>query len=226
MNLSRIIALGLAALLLTGCAGITDVRQDQLYAPKPLNVASKTPAAVTTYRQLLKAAENAYEADALKAKPTPAVLIDTGIVAANANCRAWFAAVSDAERRFVQGQGNVGVVENAITAILGLAKASSGLVAAYGIGATAFEGYSSNYHSSVLSLGQHDIQSAVKNVMVQRANELRAQASSMTFPQAVDALDGYSRICSPETAIAITKSALSATTVTVDQAGALRSVVK
>ena len=188
------LTLALLALTLSACSTLTDVyeRQDALLAPKPLNAANKTPAAVTTYRAILKAAENAYEADAKKQTPTPAVLIDAGIAAANANCRAWFAAVSDADRRWSQGEGNSTRAERDYVDSRG-GQRTVQPHHRYGVAATAWSGFNQNFHSSVLNLGQHDIQSAVKNVMVQRANELRAQAPGMTFPQAADALDDYSR---------------------------------
>lgn len=218
-------------LLLAGCAGITDVisNQQALYAPAPLNATKgKVAPSLTDYQAAHAAAQAAYTRGLKSVAPgdVVVVLIDAGIVAANSNCRTWFAAVSNAELRFAQGQGNLGVVENAITGVLGAAKASYGLITGYGIAATALEGYNSNFHSSVLGMADYDLQAKITEIMAVRAEELRAGARGMTYPQANDAIDAYVSLCTPQAAKATVKSTLGATNTTVTATGALKSTAK
>lgn len=219
-------------LMLVGCAGLTDVIADRtLYAPAPLNAAkskSATSPALAAYQAAHAAVQKANSAMLPKADPADAVfaLVDAGIAAANSNCRSWFSAVSAAELRFAQGEGNLGVVENAITGVLGAAKASYGLITGYGIAATALEGYNQNFRSSVLGIADYDLQSKITEIMAERAAAMRAAGRTMTYPQALDAIDAYAGLCTPQAARATVKSAMGATSTVATPTGALRSTVK
>lgn len=221
--------LALCVVSLSGCASFTDVfkNQNKLYGPAPLNTVS-TSTAMGLYNTTLAAVQAGYANSLVNAPPDQqvAALIEAGIGAANANCRAWFALTSDAERKFTQGRGNVGILENAITAVLGLTQASSTLVSAYGIGAAGYEAYTNNFEASVLSIGHPDIQASLRSLMDSSAANLRASESTMTFPQAIDALDAYAALCSYQMARAVTSTALNGVNVSVSRTGALTATRK
>lgn len=229
----KIIIGSVLALLLSGCAGMSDVigNQQALYAPAPLNAAKSKSAiapALSAYQAAFAAAHAAYLGELKKTAPADAivVLVDAGIAAANGNCRTWFSAVSKAEQRFAQGEGNLGVLENAITGVLGAAKAGYGLITGYGIAATALEGYNQNFHSSVLGIADYDLQSKIIEIMTVRARELRATARDLTYPQAIDAIDAYVGLCTPQAAKATVKSSLGATSTVATPSGALKSTAR
>lgn len=196
--------------LMTGCAGMQEIveRQDKLRAPAPLLAARALPSITAAYRKAAHAAEEKF-VESIKAGDM-AGLVDAGIAASNANCRAWFAALSEADRRWTQGEGDQGIMGNLITATLGAIGAHSSAVAAYGIGATALSAYNSNFRTSILTMAQPELQAAVLRMMEARANELRGRAATLTYPRAVDALDDYARICTAANAAAITSAALQA----------------
>jgi hypothetical protein len=212
----------IAAVMLQGCAGWTDVikNRNNLYGPVPLNAAESAPA-LNAYRVTLAMGEKRYM-DALTGD-TLFAMVDSGIAAANGNCRKFFTDVSYADLVFKEGIGNQSVAMSAITAVLGAAKASYDVIAAWGIGTAALSAYNANFITSVLSMADYNIQSKVWEVMQSRAVTLRAEAPSMTYPQAVDAVAAYAVLCLPQAATAMLKSTLTATTTTVAPSGVLQS---
>jgi hypothetical protein len=75
--------------------------------------------------------------------------------------------------------------------------------------------------SNVLGMADYDLQTKVREAMTTRARDLRVQASTMTYPQAIDAIDAYAELCTPQAAKALTRSALTAVTTTVAPSGAI-----
>lgn len=214
----------LLALTLSGCAGLSTVvgSQETLYAAKPFEAGSQANA----YRLAAKAAQSAYEMS-LKGGGNPIVaLVDAGIATANGVCRDWLAKVNAADLRWQTGSGNIGIVESAITGILGAAGASSGLVAGYGIGATALNAYTQSFHSNVLGMADYATQAKMLEVMQISAAELRSEAPHLTYPAAIDRLEGYSALCTVQAARAAARSSMSATTTRASPAGTLQSIAK
>lgn len=216
--------MGIAALLLlTGCAGMSSIieQRQALYAPAPINVVAPAGAA---YSLAAKAAADGYVAS----KPGNAIaaMIDAGIVAANSNCRAWFGRLAAADQRWAQGEANLNVAENAVTAILGATKAASSVVAGYGVAATALSGYNGAFQASVLGMADGDLQAKVREIMTARAAEMRAGAAGLTYPQAIDQIEDYAQLCTTQAAKAAARSAMTATTATATAAGTVQSVAK
>lgn len=219
MNVRIALTIALVALL-TGCAGITDViqKREQLYGAKPLNVESPAPAA---YALAAAAARTAYSSSIAAQPTTIPGYVDAGIAAANANCRAWLLAVSAAEQRWRQGETNANVIMALITGVLGAANVHHDVITAYGLGSAAVQGYSQGFLSNVLGMADYDLQVKVREAMGARARELRAQAGGFTYPQAVDAIEDYGALCTPQAAKALSRSALTAVTTTVAPSGAV-----
>lgn len=216
--MKRLVILG-AAVLLAGCAGMTDViqKREALYQAAPINPPTVRPS-VDAYTQVLSAAQSAY---VLRTDGSAPSLLDAGIGAANANCRTWLGAVSAAEQRWRQGETNVGVLASLVTGILGAANVHHDMITAWGLGAAAWQGYSQGFLSNVLGMADYDLQTKVREAMIARAGELRAQAANMSYPQAVDAIEEYAMLCTPQAAKALSRSALVAVTTTVAPAGAI-----
>lgn len=214
----------LVAALLTGCAGLSDVieRRQQLYAPKPLSVGS----AVSAYQSASAAAKAGYQSalGGLSANPI-AAMVDSGIAAANHQCRQWLTAVNLASQKWEHGQGNLSVLHALLTGILGAVGAHSDLVTAYGLGSAAFVGYNRQFEHAVLAMADADIQAKLLEVMAARATQLRAEASTMSYPMALDAIEGYSALCSPSAAKAAVRSSLAVTAVTATPAGTIVAAV-
>lgn len=222
----RLLLAGIAALAMSvsGCAGMTDVieKREALYQAAPLNPPKAHPAA-DAYRKALATAQSAYTAHlgSAQASASPAELIDAGIVAANSNCRAWLGAVSAAEQRWRQGETNVSVLMSLITGILAAANVHNDVILAYGLGSAAYAGYSQGFVSNVLAMSDYDIQTKVREAMAERARALRTSQTAMTFPQAYDAIEEYQSICTPQSAKALARSAMTAVTTTVAPAGTI-----
>lgn len=215
---------GLFAVVLAGCASMTDIidHQKKLYAPTPIAAGST----VDVYRMTAAVARSAFESSVGKTGNPIAGMLDAGIVAANHNCRVWMNNVSQADMRFEQGQGNLNVAKTAVGAILGAVKAPYDLITAYGIGSTAVDAYNANFATSVLGVADHDLQSKVREVMAARADELRQAAAGMSYPQAIDAIEAYAELCSPQAAKAMARSSLTSTLTRATPAGTISSFAK
>ncbi len=224
MQAHHICAIAIAAIAVSGCAGITDViqKREALYQAQPIHAQNEHPAR-DAYRKSLSAARAAYAARISKADAasTPVELIDSGIVAVNSNCRAWFAAVSLADLRWRQGETNVSVLQGLITGVLAAAGVHADVMLAYGLGAAAYAGFSQGFLANVLFMADYDLQSKVREALAARAQALRAQAPGMTFVQAFDAIEDYEQICMPQSAKALARSAMAAVTTTISPVGAI-----
>jgi hypothetical protein len=209
-----------AVALLVGCSGITDViqKRESLYGAVPVNAVAPAPAA---YELAIDAARKGYSASLAVQPNSVEGLVDAGISAANSNCRAWLSAVSMAEARWRQGETNVGVLSALISGALAAAGVHRDVLTMWGLGSGAWQGYSQGFLSNVLGMADYDLQTKVREAMTTRARDLRGQASTMTYPQAIDAIDAYADLCTPQAAKALTRSALTAVTTTVAPSGAI-----
>ena len=215
----RMFAVLAVAVALAGCAGITDVikQRDALYAAAPLNPPTLRPS-MAAYGKALTAAQGAYASDG--SAPS---LVDAGISAANSNCRAWLGAVSMAEQRWRDGETNVGVLSALISGALAAGGVHRDVMTIFGLGSAAWQGYAQGFVTNVLGMSNYDLQVKVREAMLARAAELRAQAAGFTYPQAVDAIEEYQTLCTPQAAQALSRSALTATRTTVAPSGAITS---
>jgi uncharacterized membrane protein YeaQ/YmgE (transglycosylase-associated protein family) len=215
----KILAVAAALAALSGCAGISDVvqKREALYQAAPIHPPTLHPSA-DAYNKAMAAAQAAY---APLTDGSALSMVDAGIGSANANCRAWLAAVSAAEQRWRQGEQNVGVLASLITGILGATNVHHDMITAWGLGSAAWQGYSQGFLSNVLGMSDYNLQTKVREAMATRAAELRAQAASLSYPQAVDAIEEYAMLCTPQAAKALSTSALTAVTATVAPTGAI-----
>lgn len=214
----RVICIAAVAALLGGCSALDVVKkQDTLYAPVPITTESP---ARSIYSLAQAAAKASYKPDA--AAPIPAY-IDAGITMVEHNCRAWLQAVSMADLRFKQGEANVNVLQALMVGIMGAAGVHHDVFTVFGLGSAAYAGYTENFAASVLFMADYDLQSKVREAMATRAAELRASAATLTYPQAVGAIEAYQEICLPQTAKAMQRGALQVTTTTISPAGSIQS---
>ncbi len=207
--------------LLSGCQNLMQIVKDREALAKPAPLLLPDPAAVApavaAYRIISQAAQTAYLADVAKTAPTPAVLVDIGIAAANNSCRDWFDALSRAEIEYKFGRGNVAIIKAALTTALSAVQASYGLMTGLGIISTADEAFAQQFQASVLALADYSLQQKVWQVMNSRAVELRA--SAFTYPQALEAIRAYGSLCLPQAAGEIVKATLNATETKVTPSG-------
>lgn len=220
------IAIALIVSLLAGCAGMTDIvsKQEVLYAPKTFQAGSQEDA----YQIAAKIAKAQY-AKALASDSAPSaipIMVDAGIATVNGKCREWLARVSMAELRWAAGEGNLSVAQGLITGLLGAVGAHRDVVTAFGLGSAAWAGYDQNFHATALGMADYAMQSKMREVMDTGAVELRADAPRMTYPEAIDRLEGYAALCSVQAARAAVRSSLNATTTRATPAGTLQSVAK
>ena len=210
----------LAVALLAGCAGVTDIvaKREQLYGAKPVNVESPAPAA---YALASVAAKAEYSSRVGVAPNAIVGLVDAGIGAANSNCRAWLGAVSAAEARWREGETNVGVLSALISGALAASGVHRDVMTAFGLGSAGVQGYSQGFLTHALAMSDYDVQVKVREAMAVRARELRAQASAMTYPQAIDAIEDFAALCTPQAARALSRSAMIAVTASVAPTGAI-----
>lgn len=214
----------IAASLLPGCAGMTDIidKQKSLYAPKAFNSGS----ADEPYKIAAAAARTAYTKAVNSGDRAPIPdMIDAGIVASNGKCREWLEKLSAADLRWRQGEGNIGVLQGLITGALGAAGAAADVFTVYGLGSAALAGFNANFHSSVLGMADPDMQAKLLEVRAARAREMRSDPPP-TYPQAIDALEEYERLCTPEAAKAAARSAMTSTVTVASPAGTLKSIAK
>ncbi len=139
-----LLSLSLVCILCSGCATI----QTQLNAKNSL----LAPASLDS-PQAKQYIEDAYAVSLISAQnSTNPADITRYVSAGNAvnamHCGDWLDLISTNKRKQVIGADNAGVLENLITAALGLAKASSTLVAGYGIAATAYSGFNNVVNKS------------------------------------------------------------------------------
>jgi hypothetical protein len=197
-------ALIIIAAVLSGCAGMTDViaHRETLYAPKAFQAGSQEDA----YRVAAAAGKAHYGTSVAGDKAVPA-MIDAGIATANGKCREWLAKVSAAELRWDAGEGNLSVAQGLITG-------------------AAVAGYEQNFRATALGMSDYALQAKLREVMQLRADELKAQAGSMTYPEAIDRLEDYAALCSVQAAKAAARSSLNATITRATPAGTLTSTPK
>jgi hypothetical protein len=212
------------AAVLSGCSNLPSVisQSDTLYAPRAFEAGSQADA----YRIAATAAKAAYATTAKQAANPIAAMVDAGIATANGVCRDWLGKVNAAELRWATGAGNISLLESAVTGILGAVGAHSSVVASYGIGATALNGYTANFHSSVLGMADYALQSKLWEIMDARATELRTESAAMSYPAALDALEGYAALCTPQAARAAARSSMASTLTRATPAGTINSFAK
>lgn len=210
---------------LTGCAGISEIvaKREALYKAAPVNPPSVHPGP-DAYRKALSVASAEYGSRlGMGQTATVPALVDAGIAAANHQCRAWLGAVSAAEQRWRHGEQNISVIQALITGILAASGVHSDVILAYGLGVAAWQGYSQGFMQNVLVMADWDLQTKVREAMVARATELRSQAATMTYAQALDAIGEFETICTPQAARALSRSALAAVKTTIAPSGSIHT---
>lgn len=219
----RKIALLAALTLLPACSTLDkyNAYQQSLLGPVPLAGVTADPRAAAA----LDAPVQMYY-DALKAAQTDRSkipeFVDIAIAASDSRCLQWLGRISDTQRQFALTGKNVAVAEGAATAALGLAKASSTLIAGLGIAETAFAGFGDNFNTALLTApSNHQARVAVLGILTAAATDLRGRAPGMTFAQAYGAVERYAANCSFETISAVVNNSLANTVTTVQPSGAL-----
>jgi len=146
--------------------------------------------------------------------------VSEGIGLTDAYCRRWFQGLDDMQRLLAFQNKNVNVISQLGTALLGIGKANSNIVTAYGASNTAYAGFSENFNSAFLvaptaaKVKEH-IESALKT----EAEQLRTDSANLNFKQAYTRLERYAGLCTHaqakeivDTALDLTKTQLNATT--------------
>lgn len=213
------------AVALSGCAGMTDIiaKQETLYAPKAFQAGSQEDA----YRVAAAAAKKAFAASMDRPGfSSVTAMIDAGIATANGKCREWLGKVSAAELRWEQGEGNLSVTQGLITGALGAIGVHRDVMTVFGLGSAGLAGYNANFHQTALGMADYAYQAKMREVMQLRADELKAQAGAMTYPEAIDRLEDYASLCSAQAAKAAARSSLNATVTRATPAGTLTSTPK
>ncbi len=205
-----LLSLSLVCILCSGCATI----QTQLNAKNSL----LAPASLDS-PQAKQYIEDAYAVSLISAQnSTNPADITRYVSAGNAvnamHCGDWLDLISTNKRKQVIGADNAGVLENLITAALGLAKASSTLVAGYGIAATAYSGFNNVVNTDIfMALPQYQVQTTLLTLQESCSTQLSLSAANMSFAEAYNGLKICSKTCSFEAAQGAASAALQATPV-------------
>jgi hypothetical protein len=222
--IKRIAALSSCALLLVGCTTPPGTRIN----PTRMHVAESTP-----YGSLSKASDPSVvpkqvsDAEALPASryfaamntakdsaggkdaAALAAYVQSGITVTQAYCLRWFQRLSDQGLVKDYTDGNINVLRQLGTALLGIGKASSVLVSTYGAGNTAYEGLSKNYEDSfLLAPTSRKVKAQVMGLLDAEAAKLTEEKPPKSFDEAYVRLERYADLCTQSTAREIVNNAL------------------
>lgn len=207
----RVIVLAVLSLALSGCASL-------LPGPPPtLNPVRIDPTADAADYQRAIAKMREFAA----AQPvTIESYVLEGIALTGANCRVWLRSIDDAQRRFDATRQNGNVLASLGVAVMGLVGATPALVGSYGAAMTAANGFADNYDAG-LAIGptSQNVAARIMELRESYAKQLRADASSLTFPEARNRLNALDDLCSRSTANALVNGSLANTTATVTATG-------
>ena len=216
--------------LLSGCASLSSFQEKQAALLKPRLINESTDSSSQAFRAQ-EAQENAYYA-AMDAAMKPGagqkdiqLWVDWGISRTIGECRSWFHRIDDTARQFNLGSKNVSVLENAGTAILGLASAAPGIVAGYGIATTTLSGLGDNFNAAFLSSpSQKNVENKIMEVMQGYAAQLKAESGTLTAPDVFTRLGTLADICNSPSIKGIVDGSLQQTTASITQAGTVTSI--
>lgn len=225
------LALAAAACFLGACSTLKDVPVN----PKPLHAdatqayparaaagAALNPYAIPVERYI-RALADAERVD----DPRPAQLrtyADTGIALVQLQCLRWFSLLGERQHEKDFQDSNYNVIRQLGTALLGIGKASSALVATYGAGNTAYEGLANNFEASFLGApnGKKVKQQVMRLLDEQEEKVYEAAAGERaTLLTVYRKLERYADICTHSTAREIVGSALDQATATINSQGML-----
>jgi hypothetical protein len=202
------------ALVVAGCAGTKDQTNLLLNPPgihASADAASDAAGAgqvpVTQYYAAMKAAQ-----DKSAGTAEIAAMVDKGIGLVGAYCLRWFQKVDDAQRRLDLQEKDYNIIRQLGTALLGVGKASSSIVATYGAANTAYSGIVENFNGAILAgPATAKVKVQVLDMLKQSETKLRADTASLTFAQAYNRIELHADTCTYSTVRNMLDSSLAST---------------
>jgi hypothetical protein len=167
------------------------------------------------------------ETDPKKKAAYVADFVDNGIALVSTHCSRWFEQIYSVQREIAFRDGNVSVLSQLGTTLLGVAKTSSSVVSTYGALNTAYAGMSENMQTQYLiTPTSKNVEEHIRTLLGQGEADLRSSLSNTTtFAKAYSQLEAYGRICTYETAKKVVDGALQATKSQVDpNSGAITTI--
>jgi len=206
-------------LVLAGCATSKDQTNLLLNPPgihasadAASNAAGAGQVPVTQYYAAMNAAQ-----DRAAGTAEIATMVDKGIGLVGAYCLRWFQKVDDAQRRLDLKEKDFNIIRQLGTALLGIGKASSSIVATYGAGNTAYSGIMENFSGAVLAgPATAKVKVQVLDMLKQSETKLRADTASLTFAQAYNRIELHADTCTYSTVRNMLDSTLATTKSTRD----------
>jgi hypothetical protein len=173
-------------------------------------VAGQVP--VTQYYAALKAAQ-----DKAVGATEIAAMVDKGIGLVGGYCLRWFQKVDDAQRRLDLQEKDFNIIRQLGTALLGVGKATSSIVATYGAANTAYSGIMENFNVAILAgPATAKVKVQVLDMLKQSETKLRADTASLTFAQAYNRIELHADTCTYSTVRNMLDSTLASTKSTRD----------
>lgn len=165
-----------------------------------VEAAEKLPAA--RYFANLKAAR---EDDTLEKRRAYVV---SGITVTKAYCLRWFQRLGDQSMVKNYTDGNMNVIRQLGTALLGIGNASSPIVATYGASNTAWEGLSKNFEDSFLvAPSSNKVKLQIMNMLDVEANKI-IEKIPLSFDEAYILIERYAELCTHSAAREIVNAAM------------------
>ena len=228
--------MGATLLALGGCATPPDIRINPTrmhVAPNSPFGSLSSPSAPSVAPESVKAAEALpaaryftamNNAKTQESDGTRAQFIETGIGVVQAHCLRWFQRMSDQGLVKAYSDGNVNIIRQLGTALLGIGKANSIIVSTYGAGNTAYEGLSKNFDDSfLLAPNSRKVKNQIMGILDSEATKLRStDKGPKNFDQAYVALERYADLCTHATAREIINDALDQGTAKIADDGKVR----
>ncbi len=214
---------------LAGCGTLKE-KQELLLKPKLINESAETTSPAYRAQELQRSAYYAAMEAGMKPTATPeeiSLWISWGVSLTIAECRSWFHRIDDTNRQFSLGSKNVSVLENAGTAVLGLAGAASNVVAGYGVATTMLSGLGDNFNSAFLSApSQKNVESKVMEVMDTYSKQLKEKSKELTAPEVFTYLGVLADFCTSPAIKMIVDGSMQQTSQTITPAGTITTVAK
>lgn len=132
----------------------------------------------------------------------------SGIVLTKAYCLRWFQRLSDQSMVKNYADGNMNVIRQLGTALLGIGNASSPIVATYGASNTAWEGLSKNFEDSFLvAPSSNKVKLQIMNMLDVEARKIMKE-TPMSFDEAYIVMERFAELCTHSSAREVVNAAI------------------
>lgn len=204
MNIARLTAATLSLCLAAGCSSPlmnrhgdptplhTDRKVTELL-PEDQNTVENIP--LRTYLHTLACASGDLKNASCEGIDKDRYMRD-GIALVDSYCDRWFVRLNKLQRNFQYQEGNVNIIKDLGTTLIGLSRLHSDVTAVYGAAGIAADGWFRNIND-VLFLAPNPaiVQKRVREAMHTRARQLTGDSKPASFVQAYVELERYADMC-------------------------------